>query len=120
MDEEMELVPVGVVGELYVGGAGVARGYAGGGQTAERFVPDGWSGRRGARLYRTGDRGRWREDGELEYVGRNDGQVKIRGYRVELGEVESVMRGHGSVEQVVVEARERGEGEKRLVAYVVG
>ena len=121
VDERRRPAPAGVVGELYVGGAGVARGYRGdAGKTAEKFVPDWLSGKSGARLYRTGDLARVRDDGRIEYVGRGDGQVKIRGYRVEVGEVEAALMSHGSVREAVVAPREAEDGEKRLVAYVVG
>ncbi len=114
-------VPVGVVGELYVGGAGVALGYWGrAGLTAEKFVPDGLGGAAGGRLYRTGDLVRWRGEGEVEFVGRNDFQVKVRGFRIELSEIEARLGEHGGVEEAVVVAREEGAGEKRLVAYYVG
>ena len=107
LDEGMEAVPVGVVGELYIGGAGVARGYWGqAGMTAEKFVPDRFSQREGERLYRTGDRVRWREHGNLEFVGRKDEQVKMRGYRIELGEIEVVLQQQAGVEQCVVVMRE--------------
>src|SRR5882724_2509290 len=120
VDEEMAVVPVGVVGELYIGGRGVGRGYLGRAElTAESFMPDSLSGRAGERLYRSGDLGRYLADGNIEYVGRADEQVKVRGYRIELGEVETVLREHGQVQECVVVAREDEEGEKRLVAYVV-
>jgi amino acid adenylation domain-containing protein len=120
LDEEMRMTAVGVTGELYIGGAGLARGYGGRAElTAERFVPDAVSGRTGRRLYRTGDMGRYVEDGRLEYLGREDEQVKVRGYRIELGEIEGVLKEHGSVRECVVVARAEGTDDKRLIAYIV-
>ncbi|MFI2711344.1 amino acid adenylation domain-containing protein [Micromonospora sp. NPDC018662] len=114
-------VPVGVVGELYVGGAGVARGYLGQpDRTTERFLPDPFSGVPGARLYRTGDLARRRPDGVLDYLGRTDRQVKVRGYRVECGEIEAAIRRHRPAADVTVQLRHDDPTDPRLVAYLAG
>jgi Non-ribosomal peptide synthetase modules and related proteins len=119
LSNEQELVPVGVKGELYVGGGQLARGYLDRAElTAERFVPHPFSNEAGARLYRTGDVVRYLADGNLEYLGRADSQVKIRGHRIELGEVEAVLSEHPDIRQAVVTTHS-AENQQRLVAYVV-
>ncbi|RJS17716.1 non-ribosomal peptide synthetase [Corallococcus sp. H22C18031201] len=120
LDVRGQPVPIGLSGELYLGGAGITRGYLGRPElTSERFVPDGFSGEAGARLYRTGDRVRAREDGRLEYLGRVDAQVKIRGFRIEPGEIEAALRQHPNVADAVVVVRADVSNTRRLVGYVV-
>lgn len=120
VDERGNLQPPGVAGEIYCGGDGLARGYLGREElTAERFVPDAFSGRPGARLYRTGDFGCWNDAGQIEFIGRRDDQVKIRGFRIELGEIELRLRAQPGVQQAVVVARPTG-GTHELIAYLAG
>jgi len=122
LDKNMQPVPIGLPGELYVGGVGLARGYAGRPDlTEERFIPNPFVSSPDARLYKTGDLAKYLPDGNLEFVGRTDHQVKIRGFRIELGEIESVLAQHPAVKQVVVMARQEPPStEKRLVAYLIG
>jgi amino acid adenylation domain-containing protein len=118
LDDNLQPVPIGVPGELYTGGDGLARGYLNHPRTtAEKFIPDPFGSEPGQRLYKTGDQARWRSDGTIVFLGRNDNQVKIRGFRVELGEVEVVLNQHPAIENVTVVARDDAVGSKQLVAY---
>jgi amino acid adenylation domain-containing protein len=120
LDKHMQPVPVGVPGELYIGGMGLARGYLKQArQTAEKFVPHPFSAEPGERIYRTGDLARYRPDGSIDYLGRLDFQVKLRGQRIELGEIESVLQQYEAVQQGVVLVREESQGDKWLIAYIV-
>ncbi len=120
VSSEAQLSPVGVAGELCIGGDGLARGYLNlPGLTAEKFIKDPFSKEEGSRIYKTGDIGRWLADGNIEYMGRKDNQVKIRGYRIELGEIENVLQQSEGVSQAVVMAKADSNGSKRLVGYVV-
>jgi non-ribosomal peptide synthase protein (TIGR01720 family) len=120
LDRNLHPVPIGMVGELYIGGDGLARGYLNRPElTAERFIPHPFSALAGARLYKTGDLARYRPDGEIEFLGRNDDQVKVRGFRIELGEIETTLREHPGVREAVLMAREDAPGERRLTAYLV-
>ncbi len=120
LDSHLQLVPVGVAGELYVGGAGLARGYLNRDElTAERFIPNPFRRTSGERIYKTGDKCRYLPNGEIEFLGRLDNQVKIRGYRVELGEIEAVLARHAGVREGVVLTGEDAPGELRITAYIV-
>jgi amino acid adenylation domain-containing protein len=120
LDQHLQPVPIGVQGELYIGGANMARGYLNQpALTAERFIPHLFSTAPGARLYKTGDLARYLPDGNIEFLGRLDNQVKIRGYRIELGEIETTLAHHQAIRQAVVLAREDTSGDRRLVAYCV-
>ena len=119
LDDLLRPLPIGVVGNVYIGGAGLARGYFSRPDlTAEKFIPDPFSGEPGARLYNTGDLARYLPDGNIEFLSRTDYQVKIRGFRIELGEIEATLGQHPAVRQSIVLVQEDGSGEKRLVAYV--
>ncbi|HED66458.1 MAG TPA: non-ribosomal peptide synthetase [Planctomycetes bacterium] len=121
LDANLQPVPIGVPGDLFAAGDGVARGYLDRPElSAEKFLPDPFSDDPSARMYATGDGARWRADGTIEFLGRRDGQVKVRGYRIELGEIESVLGEHPAVADCVVVVREDQPGDKRIVAYTVG
>ncbi|MHC5599837.1 MAG: amino acid adenylation domain-containing protein, partial [Nostoc sp.] len=120
LDQQGQPVPIGVPGEMYIGGAGVARGYLNRPElTAQRFIPNSFSDKPNARLYKSGDKARYLPNGDIEYLGRIDHQVKVRGFRIELGEIENTLAKHQAVQKAVVLAREIQHGDKQLVAYIV-
>jgi acyl carrier protein len=120
LDAHLNPVPIGVIGEIYIGGGGVARGYLNRPElTAERFIHHSFDGAPAQRLYRTGDLGRYLPDGNIEFLGRIDNQVKIRGYRIEPGEIEAVLARHPAVQEAEIVTRDDGAGDKLLVAYIV-
>jgi len=120
LDKHLQLVPIGVTGELYIGSVGVARGYFNRPElTGERFLPDPYSNEPGSRLYKTGDKARYLPDGNIEYLGRMDNQVKVRGFRIELGEIQAILNQHPGIREAVVLAWEDSPGDKRLVSYLV-
>ncbi|MEO5570671.1 MAG: amino acid adenylation domain-containing protein [Bacteroidia bacterium] len=120
LDKNMQPVPIGIAGEIYIGGDGLARGYLNRPElTAEKFVSNPFSIEEGARLYKTGDLGKFMPDGNIEFLGRIDNQVKIRGFRIELGEVESVLRKHPDMQDLIVVVKEDTNGDKKIVAYIV-
>ena len=119
LDQNLNQVPIGTIGEIYIGGIGLARGYINQPSlTASSFIANLFG--EGDRLYKTGDLGRYLEDGNIEFIGRVDHQVKIRGFRIELGEIESVLQRHPKVNQAAVLAREDIPGQKKLVGYIQG
>ena len=119
LDKRMEIVPIGVAGELYIAGDGLARGYLNRPElTAQKFIPNPFCKEAGHRLYRTGDICRWNADGKIDYIARSDFQVKVRGYRIELGEIEATLERDASVKQAVVVLKQDA-ADKRLIAYVV-
>ena len=120
LDATMRPVPIGASGDLYIGGDGLARGYLNRpALSAEKFIPDPFSGKPGMRLYKTGDMARYLSNGNIEFLGRVDHQIKIRGFRIELGEIETVLSQHPAIQEMVVLAREDNPGRRQLVAYVV-
>jgi len=120
LDTELELVPVGTPGEIFIGGNSVGRGYLGQPDlTAEKFLPDPYNSMAGARMYRSGDQGCWLPGGNIRFIGRVDRQVKVRGFRIEPGEIEAALRAQPGVEDAVVVARHTGSGTRQLVGYVV-